>query len=40
VLVVDTNILVYSADEDSPFLAACKDWLERQRAHADAWYTT
>lgn len=39
-LVVDTNILVYSADADSPFHGACRDWLERQRLRADAWYTT
>ncbi len=39
-LVVDTNVLVYAADADSPFHAACRDWLERQRARADAWYTT
>lgn len=39
-LVVDTNVLVYAADEDSPFHAACRDWLERQRGLADAWYTT
>jgi uncharacterized protein len=40
VLVVDTNVLVYAADQESPFHAACRDWLERQRGHADAWYTT
>ncbi|HXZ39928.1 MAG TPA: TA system VapC family ribonuclease toxin [Terriglobales bacterium] len=39
-LVVDTNVLVYAADRDSPFYATCRDWLERQRVHADAWYTT
>ncbi len=39
-LVVDTNVLVYAADADSPFHAACRDWLERQRVRADAWYTT
>ena len=39
-LVVDTNVLVYAADEDSPFHAACRAWLERQRVRADAWYTT
>lgn len=38
--VVDTNVLVYAADADSPFHAACRDWLERQRGRADAWYTT
>jgi uncharacterized protein len=40
VLVVDTNILVYAADEDSPFHAACRDWLENRRRSPDAWYTT
>jgi len=40
VLVVDTNVLVYAADADSPFHGACREWLERQRGQADAWYTT
>ena len=39
-LVVDTNVLVYAADADSPHHAPCRDWLERQRRRADAWYTT
>jgi len=39
-LVVDTNILVYAADADSPFHAACREWLERQRVRPDAWYVT
>ena len=39
-IVVDTNVLVYAADADSPFHVACRDWLERQRGRADAWYTT
>lgn len=39
-LVVDTNILVYAADADSPMHARCREWLERQRARPDAWYTT
>lgn len=39
-LLVDTNVLVYAADEDSQFHAACRKWLEHQRARADAWYTT
>jgi uncharacterized protein len=39
-LVVDTNILVYAADRDSPFHGACREWLEHQRVRADAWYTT
>ncbi len=39
-LVVDTNVLVYAADGDSPFHAVCRDWLEGQRRRPDAWYTT
>ncbi len=39
-LVVDTNVLVYAADEDSPFHAACRAWLEYRRPLADAWFTT
>jgi hypothetical protein len=40
VLVVDTNVLVYAADADSPLHSRCRDWLEHQRAQSDAWYTT
>jgi hypothetical protein len=40
VIVVDTNVLVYASDEDSPFHGACRTWLERQRTSAGAWYTT
>lgn len=39
-LVVDTNVLVYAADEDAPFHADCRSWLEGWRVRADAWYTT
>lgn len=39
-IVIDTNVLVYAADADSPFHAACRGWLESQRRRADAWYTT
>lgn len=39
-LVVDTNILVYAADADSPFHRACRSWLDRQRARPDGWFTT
>lgn len=39
-LVVDTNILVYAADADSPFNAKARDWLEHQRSRPDAWYST
>jgi toxin-antitoxin system PIN domain toxin len=40
VLVVDTNILVYAADEHSQFHGKCNKWLERQRRQADAWFVT
>jgi len=40
VLAVDTNVLVYAADADSPLYEPCRGWLERQRARPDAWYTT
>jgi len=40
VLAVDTNILVYGADADSPFHGPCREWLERQRTRPGAWYTT
>lgn len=39
-IVVDTNVLVYAADEESPFHRECRHWLEQQRARVDAWYTT
>lgn len=39
-LVVDTNVLIYAADADSPFHAPCRTWLERQRVRSDAWFTT
>ena len=38
-LAVDTNVL-YAADADSQFHTACRDWLERQRARPNAWYST
>jgi hypothetical protein len=40
VLVVDTNILVYAADEHSQFHSVCNEWLDRQRWRADAWFVT
>jgi toxin-antitoxin system PIN domain toxin len=40
VLVVDTNVLIYAADLDSPFHGACRGWLENQRRKAEAWYST
>ena len=39
-LVVDTNVLVYAADADSPFHTACRKWLETQRRRSDAWFST
>lgn len=39
-IVVDTNVLVYAADIDSPFHAASRRWLDRRRRQPDAWYTT
>ena len=38
--VVDTNVLVYAADADSPFHSGCRAWLDAQRHRADAWFTT
>jgi uncharacterized protein len=38
--VVDTNVLVYSADEDSPFHARCREQLEQWRRQPGAWYVT
>lgn len=35
---VDTNILVYAADADSPFHRRAVTWLGRQRPRPDAWY--
>ena len=39
-VVVDTNVLVYAADQDSPYHAPCRAWLEERRVLADAWYAT
>ena len=39
-LLVDTNVLMYAADADSPFHEACRGWCADQRARPDAWYTT
>jgi toxin-antitoxin system PIN domain toxin len=38
--VVDTNVLVYAADEDSPFYARCRGQLEQWRRQPGAWYVT
>ena len=39
-VIVDTNVLVYAADADSPFHTAARSWLERQRRRPEAWYTS
>lgn len=39
-VVVDTNVLIYAADADSPFHPASRKWVETQRQRPDAWYTT
>ena len=39
-VVVDTNVLVYAADADSPFHGSCRKWLEDRRQRAEAWYCT
>jgi toxin-antitoxin system PIN domain toxin len=36
--VVDTNVLIYAANEDSPFHARCRSLLDRWRAGSDAWF--
>ena len=38
--VVDTNILVYAADEESPFHKRCYRKLQEWRSQATAWYVT
>jgi uncharacterized protein len=38
--VVDTNVLIYAADVDSPFHDRCREGLERWRRQATAWYVT
>lgn len=38
--VVDTNVLVYAADEHSPYHARCHALLESWRNQASAWYLT
>jgi toxin-antitoxin system PIN domain toxin len=39
-ILVDTNVLIYAADADSPFHASSRSWLETQRQRPDAWYTS
>jgi len=38
--VVDTNILVYAADENSPFHSPCREKIEEWRRQSSAWYLT
>lgn len=38
--VVDTNVLVYASDEDSPYHDPCLERLNTWRAQADAWFVT
>jgi len=38
--VVDTNVLVYAADEDSPHHKRCLEQLDLWRQQAGAWYLT
>lgn len=38
--VVDTNVLVYAADEDAPHHATCLEQLEAWRRQPAAWYVT
>jgi toxin-antitoxin system PIN domain toxin len=40
VFVVDTNILVYAADFDSPFNDRCRRALDGWRRQSGAWYLT
>lgn len=38
--VVDTNVLVYAADEDSPYHQPCRKHLDTWRRQPDAWCVT
>jgi toxin-antitoxin system PIN domain toxin len=38
--VVDTNVLVYAADQDSPLHGPCRGALESWRRQPGAWYLT
>jgi len=40
VFVVDTNILVYTADRDSPIHGRCHELVQSWRASPSAWYVT
>ena len=37
-ILVDTSVLVYAADADSPYHDACLTWLEARRARPETWY--
>lgn len=39
-LVVDTNVLVYAADRDAQWHAACHAWIEQRRRQVTPWYLT
>ena len=39
-LAVDTNVLIYAADEARNFMAPAAIGSEGQRVRPDAWYTT
>lgn len=39
-MVVDTNILVYATNPDSPHHQVCRDRLAQLRAGSQAWYVT
>lgn len=38
--VVDTNVLVYAADAESPFHRPCRELLETSRSAPTAWFLT
>ena len=38
--VVDTNVLVYAADEEAPFHSPCREVLDGWRRQSSAWYVT
>jgi toxin-antitoxin system PIN domain toxin len=40
VFLVDTNILVYAADEDSPYHSQCFTLMEEWRKQTSPWYVT
>jgi toxin-antitoxin system PIN domain toxin len=40
VFVVDTNVLVYAADEDASAYSRCRQVVEEWRKQHSAWYTT